>query len=355
MTARTLTRHDAADAAPAGAWTARIALVLQVWLATLAVTGAGAIAALLAPGVAPAGAPHATLHGTPAEAASILVANLRVLAAPIVLTAARWHRGRVTRMIGDATVLADLVVTPFLVGAALGVHGRALVLFLPHVPIEWAALSTAVAAWLSARRSTSTSWRAIAAYAATVVVLTAAAAIVETVAVPHVQTRSVQLVDGDDDEPLRYPGRPRAVRAALFMPCTSRYKTRFACIEPTGRPNPWLYRPVSPSHCMTTRPLRSISGGHAAFRTALRSRGWGGPRLVGAGSLGCGMQGMNSNCNSQGCPPPSSGEVPASPVIRASRGVARSAPVSPFGGGDRFAIGVACGDSGVTNVVGRRA
>jgi len=287
------------------------------------VTATGAAIALVAPGVAPAGAPHATLHGTPSEAASILLANLRVLAAPIILTAARWDGGRVTRTIGDAIVLADLVVTPFLVGAALGIHRTALVPFLPHVPIEWAALSTAVAAWLSARRSPSTSWRTIASYAAVVVVLAAASAIVETVAVPHVLTRSVQLadelVDGGIDEPLRHPGRPRALRAALFMPCTSRYKTRFACFAPTGRPNPRLYRPASPSRCMTTRPLRSISGGHAAFRTALRSGGWGGPRLVGAGSLGCGVQGRNSNCNCQGCPPPLSGEVPASPVVSASR------------------------------------
>jgi hypothetical protein len=261
-----------------------------------------------------------------------LVANLRVLAAPLVLTTARWHRSRVTRTLGDAIVLADLVVTPFVVGAALGLHGTTLVPFLPHVPIEWAALSTTVAAWLSARRSTSTSWRTIASYAVVVVVLAAAAAIVETIAVPHAFTRSVQLaderVDGGVDEPLRHSGRPRALRAALFMPCTSRYKTRFACFAPTGRPNPRLYRPASPSPCMTTRPLRSFSGGHAVFRAALRSGGLGGPRLVRAGSLGCGVQGMNSNCNCncncQGCPPPLSGEgVPASPVVSASRWGAR--------------------------------
>lgn len=178
--------HRSVGEFPPGRLPAHARLVVRVWLATVAVTTIGTAIALGAPSVAPAGAPHATLHGTPSEAASILLANLRVLIAPIVLTAARWNRGRVTRTIGDVIVLADLVVTPFVVGAALGVHGTALVPFLPHVLIEWAALSTAVAAWLSARDSTSMSWRALTGYIAAVLALTIAAAIVETIAVPHV-------------------------------------------------------------------------------------------------------------------------------------------------------------------------
>ncbi len=75
-----------------------------------------------------------------------------MLAVPLILAAARWGRGAVTRTVGDAIVAATLIFSPLLVGSAIGRHGLELLAYLPHLPVEWAALSVAVAAWLTGRR-----------------------------------------------------------------------------------------------------------------------------------------------------------------------------------------------------------
>jgi hypothetical protein len=178
----------AAPTGPARRWatlaTSHTRRVAALWALTGALTGVGVLLGLLIPALAPAGAPHPTLHGTAAEAADILGHNIRVLAAPLILAAARWGSGRVTRLIGDAIVLATIAVSPLLVGAAIGRDGGDLLAYLPHLPVEWAALSVAAGAWLAARRSRLAT-PLLAAYAGVAAALAVFAAIIETVAIPH--------------------------------------------------------------------------------------------------------------------------------------------------------------------------
>jgi len=133
--------------------TSHTSRVLALWALTGALTGLGVLLGLLIPALAPAGTPHPTLHGTASEAASIFAHNMRILAAPLILAAARWETGPTTRLLGDAIVAATMIVSPLLVGAAIGDHGLQLLAYLPQLPLEWAALSVAAGAWISARRA----------------------------------------------------------------------------------------------------------------------------------------------------------------------------------------------------------
>lgn len=157
-----------------------------LWAVTFALTGVGVVIGVAVPVLAPGGTPHATLHGSVEEASGILVHNLRVLAAPVILVAARWSEQRVTCLLGDVIVAAIVVGSPLMVGAALGRHGTDLLRYLPHVPLEWLALSIAAATWLTARVTGRLSARVLAAYATAIVLVAAVAASVETVAVPHI-------------------------------------------------------------------------------------------------------------------------------------------------------------------------
>lgn len=164
--------------------TSPAARVAALWALTGALTGLGVLLGVLVPSSAPGGTPHATLTGTPDEALSIFVHNMRVLAAPLILAAARWGTGRATRLLGDVLVTATLLASPLLVGAALGRHGTELVPYLPHLPLEWGALSVATAAWLAARRQRLRA-SSLVGYAAIATTLAIIAAILETVAIPH--------------------------------------------------------------------------------------------------------------------------------------------------------------------------
>lgn len=162
---------------------ADVSVVVQLWALTGALTGLGVLLGLLAPALAPAGTPRPTLHGTLGEAASIWLHNLRILAAPLILAAARWGAGRGTRLLGDAIVTATFLASPLLVGAAIGRHGTQLLAYLPHVPLEWAALSVAAAAWVAARRQRP-KIPSLVAYVAAATALAGLAALIETVAIP---------------------------------------------------------------------------------------------------------------------------------------------------------------------------
>ena len=161
--------------------------VAAVWMLTVGLTAAGVLLGRLDPALAPGGTPHATLQGSAGEGAGILLHNLRVLAAPVILAGARWAEHPATRLAGDTIVAAIVVCSPLTVGAAIGRHGPELVRFLPHLPLEWAALSIATGAWLTVRRRGGRpASLALVAYAIAVLVAAMAAATVETVAVPHV-------------------------------------------------------------------------------------------------------------------------------------------------------------------------
>jgi hypothetical protein len=160
---------------------------LTVAAAIAVVTLLSAIAAAIAPQLGPATSPHATLHGTPSEAAAILVHNARTLIAPLLLCAGRWHTGRVTRHVGDLLVAALVAGNAALVGAALGRYPTELPAYLPHMPLEDAAVAIAAGAWLAHRlaRRAGVPAPSLARAAALTLVVAIAAAIVETYAVPH--------------------------------------------------------------------------------------------------------------------------------------------------------------------------
>ncbi len=156
--------------------------------ATIAiVTGAAALADALDPALGPGGHPHPTLHGTLHEALSIFVTNARLLIVALLLVAGRWPTGRLTRHVGDLIVGALLVVNPATIGLALGRFQATLLPYLPHLPLEDAALATAAAAWLSRRLppGPGTPVGSLAGYTLWTLLLTIAAALTETFLVPH--------------------------------------------------------------------------------------------------------------------------------------------------------------------------
>jgi hypothetical protein len=159
-------------------------VVLALWMLTGALTILGVLLGHTWPAIAAGGTVHPTLHGTVGEASSIFAHNARVLTAPLILATAHWGRGLVTRALGDAIVAATLLVSPLLVGGALGRHGTGLLAYLPHLPLEWAALSIATSAWVTSRRG-DTRARTLAAYAAAALLLATTAALVETFTTPH--------------------------------------------------------------------------------------------------------------------------------------------------------------------------
>jgi hypothetical protein len=126
--------------------------------------------------------PQPTLVGTPAEVADILFANLAVLVVPLLFAGAAAGKPGPWRIAGDLATAGIVAVNSLSVGAALALHGTALLPYLPHLPVEGAALALAGSTWLSHRSSHSGLVRAFAA----IVVLAVAAALIEVYATPPV-------------------------------------------------------------------------------------------------------------------------------------------------------------------------
>jgi hypothetical protein len=160
---------------------------LAIAVVITALTLLSAAAAAIATGLGPAASPHPTLRGTPREAVAIFVHNARTLVAPLLLCAGRWHTGRFTRHVADLVVGALVVVNAALVGVALGRYPAQLAMYLPHLPLEDAAVAIAAGAWLARRLPARDGEPApsLGRAAALTLVLAIAAAIVETYAVPH--------------------------------------------------------------------------------------------------------------------------------------------------------------------------
>ena len=160
---------------------------LTVAAVIAAVTLSAAIAATAAPQLGPATEPHPTLHGTPDEVVSIAMQNLRTLIAPLLLIAGRWHTGRLTRHVGDLIVATLVIANATIVGLALGRYPTQLPAYLPHLPLEDAALAITAGTWLAHRTKQPTGAGApsLSRTALLTLSVTIAAAIVETYAVPH--------------------------------------------------------------------------------------------------------------------------------------------------------------------------
>lgn len=184
---RSSTRPSTPPCEPTSTHPARRHAVFLIAVAIIACTLLGVLAGALVPALGPGRAPHPTLHGTLAEALSIAVTNASSLAAPLLLTAGRWHTSPLTRRLGDVLVAAIIAVNALLIGLALGRHPIALLAYLPHLPLEDAALTTAAAAWVTRRAPSSAHQRprSVAAYAAVTLALTVLAALMETYAIPH--------------------------------------------------------------------------------------------------------------------------------------------------------------------------
>ena len=152
--------------------------------AITAVLGLAALAAAASTAAARglwAGPPHPVLAGTAAELAGVLATNLPALGVPLLLAATLGGKGRACRGLGDLVTAALMFTSPLLVGAALGAWGTRLLPYLPHLPLELAALACSSAAWWSRRIDRRPVWRP----AAYVLCLAVLAALVEVYATPH--------------------------------------------------------------------------------------------------------------------------------------------------------------------------
>ena len=152
--------------------------------AVIALTAVGALLEMIAPAVAPNTRPHATLTGSLSDAAAILENNLRALATPFLCVALGLPDSRLGRHTGDLLVLAITALSAIAVGIELARWNTILLPYIPQLPVEWAALSTAVTAWLAARRGAVDRW-AVTELAVLTAVLLALAACLETWCVPH--------------------------------------------------------------------------------------------------------------------------------------------------------------------------
>ena len=161
-------------------------VVFLCWVTLVVATALGAATAAAWPTLGPASRPHATLHPSLDAIASILLNNLRVLAAPFILAAARFGATRTGRLAGDPIVATILVGNAVAVGLALGRWRGALIPFVPQLPIEYLAAGTAATTWIDARyRNGTLPALRIASGAAATIGLAAAAAAIEVLLTPH--------------------------------------------------------------------------------------------------------------------------------------------------------------------------
>jgi hypothetical protein len=149
-----------------------------------ALTALGAGLALACPPLGGSVAPHAALTGSVSDALTILANNARALAAPFALVLLGLARQCSGRRITGLIVVAVAAVNAIPVGIALGRWQGRLIPYIPQLPLEWAALTTALTAWLQARTGACTT-RQLAALAGVTLALLAAAAAVETWCTPH--------------------------------------------------------------------------------------------------------------------------------------------------------------------------
>jgi hypothetical protein len=89
-------------------------------------------------------------HNPPPSLAGVLsiaINNTLRSVWPLTLGLIDAQRRRVTRLLADGAVLANLLVSGTLVGGAVGGYGVRVLAFLPHLPLEWAGLAMGAAGW----------------------------------------------------------------------------------------------------------------------------------------------------------------------------------------------------------------
>jgi hypothetical protein len=168
----------------------------QLWALLLFGPLAAGLLIGLAPALAAAGRRLVPLalapgHPTLSQAAVILAANLRAVALPLLgavaLNAVRARRPRAidVRALLDVLLGLSVAANALLLALSLGGYGVGrLAPWLPHVPIEFAAMAVALATYLAARRRP-VSAAQLAVGAGLSGALLAVAAVLETYGTPH--------------------------------------------------------------------------------------------------------------------------------------------------------------------------
>ncbi|MDW5595924.1 hypothetical protein VSS74_16365 [Conexibacter stalactiti] len=110
--------------------------------------------------------------------------NVRVAIWPLVAIAFGAARDKELRALGSTLIAVFLFMNATIVGAAIGIGRSALVPFLPHLPLEWAALALVATAWTLACQREPARGRLLAVTAG-FLALIVAAAVLEVYAVPH--------------------------------------------------------------------------------------------------------------------------------------------------------------------------
>jgi hypothetical protein len=155
-------------------------VLLALWLITLTATGLGELSRLTGPHLQLY--PHST--PTPEAALTIWLNNLRVTGWPLLALALRMHRTRWRRRLANICIAGSLAANAALVGAAIAAGGERILPYLPHLPLEWAALALSATAWLLGSRN-NLRRRQLVVIAGALAALLGAGALLETYAVPH--------------------------------------------------------------------------------------------------------------------------------------------------------------------------
>jgi len=150
----------------------------------IALTAIGGALSGIDPALAAGSRPHPTLTGSVSDAIGIFANNLRVLAAPFICVALGFPDSRPGRHAGDLLVLAITALSAIPVGIELARWNTVLLPYIPQLPVEWLALSTAITTWLAARKG-AVDRRTVTELAVLTASLLALAACLETWCVPH--------------------------------------------------------------------------------------------------------------------------------------------------------------------------
>jgi hypothetical protein len=161
-------------------------VVVRVFVGLAAVVALVALAAQALPAVGRFARdiyPTGPRPGADVDVVGLLVHNAFLsLAGPAALLLTRWHTHPRWRNAGDVALLVAVGYNAAALGLGIGAHPSVL-RYLPHLPMELAALATGVGAWWHLSRGGAP--RAVVPYVAFVVAVLLVGAVVEVAAAPR--------------------------------------------------------------------------------------------------------------------------------------------------------------------------
>lgn len=129
--------------------------------------------------------PRDALHGSLGEIVSLAAHNAGVALLPLGLLAIGWDQLRGVEYGGDALVAGMIIANGVSIGLGFARAGLELFAYLPHLPLEWAALALPAGAWFVFRaRPPRDRAQTLVYVAALTGLLVALAAVVESMTVP---------------------------------------------------------------------------------------------------------------------------------------------------------------------------